>query len=117
MASADVDKRWKNPGDERFTNVPGFPDLSQNYVDRDKLYNFSEVLVEKGDHIRLENIYISYDLETKFLEKVKLKSGRFYFSINNVGILWRINKYKIDPDYLTGYRPPRTFCIGFKGSL
>lgn len=97
IGNNDYSKRWQNPGDESKTNVPslGYP------IDpkRDLFYSNSEILVEKGDHIRLQYLSIGYDLSTDVLKKVHISSIRFYFLINNIGILWRANKYKIDPDF------------------
>lgn len=51
-----------------------------------------------------------------------ISSIRFYFLINNIGILWRANKYKIDPDFPApafgnsnvGIPLPRTVSAGLK---
>jgi hypothetical protein len=40
-----------------------------------------------------------------------------YLYANNLGILWRANKYHLDPDYGSYYPAPRTFSLGFKTSF
>ena len=36
---------------------------------------------------------------------------------NNLGILWRANEYKIDPDFQLVYPQPRTISFGLKAGL
>lgn len=117
-AYGDVARRWQAKGDELSTHVPSFPvGPIELQNDRDLLYNFSEVLVERGDHVRLENIYMSYELGNVVLQSLKLRSGSVYFNVSNAGIIWRANRYKIDPDKLTGYPQPCTISIGVKATL
>lgn len=112
----DWNKRWQKPGDERLTNVPAF---KLNDAERDDLYNYSDLLVEKGDHIRLQDVQLGYSLSRQRVKKLPVQSLRFSFYMNNLGILWRANKYGIDPDYsFDGFVPPaRTFSVGMKVDL
>lgn len=113
--SKDFANRWQKPGDEKTTDVPRM-EFPAN-IPRDYFYMYSSALVYRADHIRLQNIQLSYELKEKLLMKLPLKTGSFYFNWSNVGILWRANKLKIDPDKLTGYLQPSLFSIGFKGTL
>jgi TonB-linked SusC/RagA family outer membrane protein len=112
----DFDKRWQRPGDEQRTYVPSmvFP---ANFF-RDQFYSYSEVLVERGDHIRLQDIQVSYDLQRGALSKLPIRSIRFYLYANNIGILWRANHQGIDPDYSGITNVPnaqtRTLALGCK---
>ena len=86
-------------------------------INRDAFYNNSSVLVERGDHIRLQDIAFSYDLEEKYLTgKLPFKSLRLYTYINNIGILWKANKSGLDPDYVnnSGFPLTTTFSLGIK---
>lgn len=115
--SSDFDRRWKYTGDEVKTNIPSMPlTLTPDY-NRDLFYNYSSVLVERADHIRVNNIHLSYDLEGNALKKLGLRIANVYFNCSNVGIIWRANQYHIDPDKLTGYPQPRTFTLGFRGTF
>ena len=112
----DFAKRWQHPGDEKTTSVPSmiYPITNNN---RDAFYNYSSVLVERGDHIRLQDIAFSYDLEEKYLTgKLPFKSLRLYTYINNIGILWKANKSGLDPDYVnnSGFPLTTTFSLGIK---
>jgi len=113
---ADFDKRWKSPGDEIKTNVPSliYPfDSSRN-----AFYAGSEVLVEKGDHIRLQDIRLSYTMARKNLP---LKNLKFYAYAANLGLLWRANRLGLDPDYVGngsyGVANPRSFAIGLSADF
>ncbi len=112
----DFDKRWQTAGDELRTNVPRM-DYSAGQL-RDVFYSYSEILVEKGDHIRLQDIQLSYDLPKRAFSRLPLQSVRFYLYANNIGILWRANHQGIDPDYSTNTSIPnpqtRTLAVGLK---
>jgi TonB-dependent starch-binding outer membrane protein SusC len=89
----DFENRWQKPGDERNTIIPSlvFPANSQ----RDEFYLNSSVLVERGDHIRLQDIRFSYQFG---LNRI-FKQLELYSYLNNVGLLWKQNDWGIDPDF------------------
>lgn len=105
---ADFGKRWQKPGDELFTQVPSIPTI--NNANRNYLYQYSDLLVDRADHIRLQDIHLSYLLHTKgkFFNQVKV-----YGYMDNLALLWVSNKWKVDPDFQEG-RLPRTLAIGIK---
>lgn len=111
----DYAYRWQKPGDEKFTQVPSLV-YPANYS-RDIFYNNSSVLVERGDHIRLQDISISYDFERTQWRKLPFDHIQLYGYVNNIGIIWRQNKRNIDPDYVFGYPAPRTYAFGLKASF
>ncbi|MHC8949750.1 SusC/RagA family TonB-linked outer membrane protein [Sphingobacterium hungaricum] len=94
---SDYALRWQEPGDEALTDVPSlrYPDVSN----RDYFYKYSEVLVEKGDHIRLEDLNISYTLKSRLTNSYLPKTARFYIYISNIGLLWKASKSDVDPYY------------------
>jgi len=113
---ADFSARWQKPGDEKYTNVPSmiYPNANSN---RDALYTSSSVLIEKGDHIRLQDIAFSYDFAQQLLQhKSTFKNIQLYTYINNLGIIWKANKAGLDPDYFSnsGYPLPMTVSFGTK---
>jgi hypothetical protein len=81
---------------------------------RDDFYKFSTVLTEKGDHIRLQDIQLSYDLVRSDHQRVPVSKIKVYLYANNIGILWKANHAGIDPDYIGGMPNPRTLAIGLK---
>lgn len=108
----DFSNRWRNEGDELSTTVPSMP--ANINLNRDLIYTNSEVLIEKGDHIRLKDINLSYDLNN-LGNKNWVRNAKLYLHGDNMGIIWRANKHRLDPDYpLSSYPPPRSISIGIK---
>lgn len=106
----DFLSRWQQRGDESHTNVP-----SMNYpgdTNRDNFYQYSNVLVEKGDHIRLQDLRLGYSIGSLLPGSSSVKDIQLYFYANNIGIVWKANKVGLDPDYVLGYPAPRTFSLG-----
>jgi TonB-dependent starch-binding outer membrane protein SusC len=102
----DFDNRWMKPGDEKFTSVPSFtyPYSSE----REEFYLGSEIHILKADNIRIQFINVSYE----FRKRLQL-----YINVSNLGIIWRANNLKIDPDYSNSFPPAKTFTIGLRRSF
>lgn len=118
--NSDYYKAWKKPGDELTTNVPVLESPPFN-TNRDVFYQNSAVLIDQGDHIRLQDITLSYDLDRGKWKQLPFAHLQIYSYINNVGILWRANKDNLDPDLsttLSGIMPlPRTIAFGLKAKF
>ncbi len=97
IGHSDFDKRWQKPGDELITNVPSM--IYPNITGRDNFYLLSEANVLKGDHIRLQYINLSYDFKNLLPNTHVIKSLQLNINANNLGILWRSNNEKLDPDF------------------
>lgn len=102
---ADFAKRWQNPGDELHTSVPSMSYPNDSY--RDLFYQHSSHNIVKGDLIRLQNVRLGYNFS---LNQHQVK-GQLYIGANNVGLIWRKNKYNLDPDYLN-LPAPRVISVG-----
>lgn len=118
--TTDYYKRWKNPGDEQITNIPSlqYPPYDNN---RDQFYQNSSILIDKGDHIRLQDISLDYDFDKESWKGLPFSHLQLYAYVNNVCILWRANKDHLDPDLSTtslGIFPiPRTIAFGLKAKF
>jgi TonB-linked SusC/RagA family outer membrane protein len=108
LQGAEYNNRWQHPGDEQRTDVPSAV-TSSNNQNRDNFYYYSSLNVLKGDHIRLQEINLSYSIPMK--ESSRLKNPRLYANVNNLGILWRANKQGIDPE-VYDFPLPRTYSLG-----
>ncbi len=106
--------RWQNPGDELKTQVPSMP-LATN-TNRDNLYRYSEALVFKGDHIRLQDLSFSYELDKVKKKNLPFKQLSIYLYANNFGVIWRANPVNIDPDY-KDIPMVKTISLGLKTTL
>jgi TonB-linked SusC/RagA family outer membrane protein len=109
IGHADFTKRWKNKGDEASTNVPSF--LYPINSNRDYFYQQSEVNVKKGDHIRFQDVNVSYTIGNHN-HRMPFSFIKMYFYANNLGILWKANNEGIDPDFVSGYPNPKTYSVG-----
>jgi hypothetical protein len=108
-------QRWQKPGDEKTTNVPSM--IYPADYSRDNFYAGSEITVDKGDFIRLQDINISYDIDKSQYEKLPLTHFQVYVYLNNLGIIWKANKHDLDPDNPTGYPAPFTASFGVKANF
>lgn len=115
LGHTDYSKRWQKPGDENSTTVPSF--IYPVNSNRETFYANSEVLVDKGDHIRLQDISFRYDVSKAVWKFLPFDHMQIYIYANNLGILWKANKDNIDPDYQNGYPTPRTISVGIKFNL
>lgn len=112
----DYSQRWQRPGDEANTNVPSmvYPSSSA----RDNFYSNTEVLLEKGGNIRIEDIRAGYEINKEQFKKLPLQSIQVFALVNNVGNIWTANKRGIDPNYVNaGYLPPVSYSLGLRVSF
>lgn len=120
-ANKDYAGRWQKPGDEETTQIPSIPTQTPTGLSRrdNSFYANTEILVQKADHIRLQDIVLSYDFDKAKWSRLLCQYIHVYCNVTNVGILWRANKYGIDPDAvpqaLSVYLPqPRKITLGAK---
>ncbi|GAA4778464.1 SusC/RagA family TonB-linked outer membrane protein [Olivibacter ginsenosidimutans] len=112
----DYYKRWKKPGDEVFTDVPAY--AADFDASRISVYNNSEALITSGNHIRLKDVTLSYTLTRERWPRLPIQSVGFNLYARNLGILWKANKYGIDPDYANGGFPePKSWSFGIQVNL
>ena len=69
----------------------------------------------KGDHIRLNEIFLGYDLPQSLLAKQGVFSRiNVYAQASNLGLIWSANG-KMDPNYPLGsLKPMPVFTFGLK---
>ncbi|SEM17410.1 TonB-linked outer membrane protein, SusC/RagA family [bacterium A37T11] len=112
VGRSDVVQRWQKAGDELHTNVPSlvYPAASS----RDQFYAASETLVDKGDHIRLQYVRLSYDITPLSTWAGAVKNLQVFVHAANLGLLWKANKSGLDPDAASNYSlpTPTTFTAG-----
>jgi TonB-linked SusC/RagA family outer membrane protein len=111
LGVSDYANRWQQPGDEAFTNVPSFKYPADSR--RDDMYRLAEINVGRADNIRLQYINLAYDFIP--LHKMDLlKDVQVYVNIANIGIVWRANHWKIDPEYQGTLAPQTTYTTGLR---
>jgi hypothetical protein len=112
IGHTDYYNRWQMPGDEKNTTIPSMTYPANS--NRDAFYTNSEATVSKGDNIRLQDISLSYQTGGKGKTSALFNKVQFYCYATNIGILWRANKYGLDPDYGTGLPAPFVISFGFR---
>lgn len=99
--SSDIADRWRNPGDEATTVVPGISTDRMSGVSINR-YKFSDINVEKSDYIRWRQLSLTYNLNPAYLQKVGISSANIGLSVSNLGLVWKATKTKYDPDFVSG---------------
>lgn len=112
--------RWRNPGDEATTNIPGLTGNSFNSINR---FMYSDYNIRDASNIRLQQVTLNYSLPQTWLVKTKaIKTATVGVTASNLGLIWRANKDGIDPDYqvtgsYTNLPPSKTFLFNLNISL
>jgi len=93
------ENRWQFPGDERYTNVPGYianPNISaQNR--HIPFYTHADINVVSASYITLRDLSLSYALPKNITDKLSLQSVRVRLQAGNL-FFWAANDDGIDPE-------------------
>lgn len=103
----EMRNRWAEQGDEHKTIVPRIPtaldvryrgnELYNGYL----AYNYSDVRIAKGDYIRLKELSLGYDFDTKALRKIGLKRLGLKLQADNLFLLYADRRLNgDDPEFL-----------------
>lgn len=106
----DFDKRWRQPGDEEFTDIPSYlyTGKGRTYSYEKNLYMYGDIHVLNGAFIKLRELKFSYDLQSKACKALRISGMSLYAQTNNLFYI-AANKEGIDPEYAPysngSYRP------------
>lgn len=114
LGVSEFENRWQQPGDEAFTNVPSFKYPADSR--RDEMYRFAEINVGRADNIRLQYINLAYNFIPRHNMNL-LKNVQLYVNIANIGIVWRANHWKIDPEYQGTLAPQTSYTTGLRANF
>lgn len=118
--NSDLLNRWKQPGDEAYTNIPGLPTgleqlptLPNNVLGRTsiQMWEQSDALVVNASFLRCRNIGLSWQMDKKWCEKIHAKNMALNFSVDNVFVVANKRFNGFDPE-LDNSIMPRTFSFG-----
>lgn len=115
----DFSKRWQKPGDEISTNIPSmvYADYPSFY-ERETFYQMSEALVQRGDHIRLEDLTLRYTLSKNQWRNNPFQSITIGMYVSNLNVLlWKADKDGVDPYYNGSEVPGKRFAFSFNFTL
>ena len=110
----DYESRWREPGDELFTEIPSLP-LTVNPA-RELFYRNSTGLVENAANIRWQDLRLAYRLGSGNNQNKRKIPGEVFLYGNNLGILWKATKTDFDPDFRTT-RPLTSLSFGINLQL
>lgn len=104
IGHSDYDLRWKSQGDK--TTIPSDPGMVNS--SRNTFYLKSSALVERGDHIRFQDVRLAFNFNPVRFGQIQLYS---YF--NNLGMIWKASNRAKDPENRFS-QLPKTVAIGIK---
>ncbi len=113
----DYFRRWEKAGDEALTDVlPRAEQATPEINAIGSMHALSEHLWEKGDHIRIRDVSLGYDLgktQLAYLNNVAVR-----IAATNLGTVWMRNKYGIDPDFARStYPSPRLYSFSLSANF
>jgi TonB-linked SusC/RagA family outer membrane protein len=112
--NADYENRWQSIGDEKKTIIPALTYPANS--DQSSFFQGTDVLVEKADHVRLQDVRLGYNIRSN--SKSIFKSLYVYGYVNNVGVIWKATKQNLDPDYSTAsFINPRSYSVGLSANF
>lgn len=133
-ANRSILKRWRKPGEEANTIVPGFTGTSYftvggKYFYTTSMFNSSDATTVSGDYLRFRNLTLEYKLPEKMVKKLFISDR----GVKNLSVRFQAqNLFVIADKRLKGYDPetvnysvggygsmpmPRTFTIGLSFNL
>lgn len=113
-------RRWRKPGDEANTNIPGI--IHSNFTSLAR-YRDADINVISASHARLEQLSLNYMAGSRILKKWPfIKTMNVGATVSNLGVIWRKNKEGIDPMYVLennfgSLKPAPTYTFNFNVSF
>jgi len=87
-------------------------DNESRYYFWDRFWKSFSYLTEKADHVRMQEINLTYNVPSKFLKKTGLERVKVYTQVNNVFSIYA-NKFNEDPEFPLGtYKPTPVYTFG-----
>lgn len=119
--NSDIDKRWRKPGDEAFTDLPGlYPNMNEPFARR-QFYASANNKVASASFIRLSNLSLTYTVPRSVTGRI-FSNLQILTQASNIAV-WKKNKNGIDPetnDHRTGalwFAPLTSYTFGIKADL
>ena len=108
--------RWREPGDEKHTNIPSIPSndegninirfpASGTTINIYEMYDYSDARVMNASFLRCNSISLTWNLPDSFLKRVKLKNVAFSGSVSNPFMIVSKDYKGVDPEVATGGQP------------
>ncbi|MGN6416178.1 MAG: SusC/RagA family TonB-linked outer membrane protein [Pseudobacter sp.] len=110
---ADFDKRWREQGDEAFTDIPRWIGNVNNSVSTRHInyYVYANTNVLDASFLKMRDITLAYMLPRNIVSKINAQNISLSIQMSNI-MLWRANKHNIDPEFFNALRGSRTQLTG-----
>ncbi|WP_295119244.1 SusC/RagA family TonB-linked outer membrane protein [uncultured Chitinophaga sp.] len=113
-----ISKRWKQAGDEAFTDVPV---MAAGSISRSLVIQNSTNTIEPADNLQLREIQFGWSAPATMLKNKQVKGLTISAQVRNVAV-WARNKYGIDPTIvsnngLVGYKQPVQYALSVNLNL
>ena len=96
----DFARRWKQPGDEAFTDVPAYyrlDDTSVNETDVLSLYQYADINVLDASYIKLRDLSLTYYLPERACREICAGSASVRLQVSDLFVI-PFNREGIDPE-------------------
>lgn len=112
--SAVLVNRWRKPGDELTTNIPGVP---FNGIDFTSIpgeatsyssylfYNYTANRVVNASYLRINNVNVTYSLPDRISKKFLSKNTSLGYSVSNLHTFVSKDYKGVDPEVASGNQP------------
>lgn len=117
----DLLKRWKNPGDEVYTNIPGlFTGDESEFVDlpygdaRENIYTmwaYSDAMIVSANFLRCQQMSLTWNVDERWCARFGVKSLQLSATMNNVFVIASKKFNGFDPE-LGNSVQPKTYSVG-----
>ncbi len=109
----DFANRWKKQGDELITDIPRWignvnVSTTQRYIN---YYIYADRNVVDASFLKFRDITLSYSLPKSALLRSRLAAVSIQAQVGNI-MLWKANKFDIDPEFITPLTGVRTQLVG-----
>lgn len=115
---SDIERRWRKPGDEAFTDVPRLYDNANEPYARRQFYAMNSNRTASASFVRLSNLSLTYDFPARLTGRV-FRNLQLQAQATDIA-LWTRNKEGIDPEAVSlryGTLSPAvssTYTLGLK---
>ncbi len=92
----EYDNRWREPGDEEFTDIPRYMETGDYYLNQSVYYS-ADTRVLDASYIKLRDLSLSYTLPGKVCKKIGTESIKLTAQFGNLFLI-PFNDQGIDPE-------------------
>lgn len=113
--------RWKQPGDEAFTNIPSFVSNGSTSFSRRSVayYTTGDINVVSASFIKLRDVTLNYSIPADVTKMLRIQNASVFAQTGNF-MIWSANGDGIDPEaprFAGTAKPNQSFSAGINLSF